>query len=183
MAILVVQAAVEEYGSTHDKDIVIPWTMVTENHPPRGASKKTTTTTWMLACLLGLTTATVLLSNAVLFVSRRESSSVLQASTEEAFLLHRKDGTCVVQSGVWPPGTTTAVDGDRPFATCYEFLGDDLANNDLCWSRSFYSKHGNWNPCLPNGYGSGGWTAAYGRINDCGPPCTEFDNFDENLKN
>ena len=166
--LVVVKAAVEDYGSTYDEDIVVL------NHPPSPLKKMTTK--WMVVCLLGLTAA-ALMSSAVLFVSRRESSTILRAATrtEEAFLLHRKDGTCVVRSGAWPPGTTTALDGDSPFAACYELLDDDLAKNDLCWSQSFYSKYGNWNPCLSKGFGSAGWTAGYGRINDCGPPCTEFE--------
>ena len=90
MALLVVQTAVEEYGSTHDKDLVV---LI---HPPSPSKK--TTTKWMVACILGLT-ATVMVSSAtLLFVSRRDAT----IHTDEAFLLHRKDGTCVMQSGAWP---------------------------------------------------------------------------------
>ena len=78
MVILVVQA-VDDYGSTHDEDIVVPLTMTmdptnTNNH--LSPSKKKTTTKWMVACILGLTAAAVVFS-AVLFVSRKESSPVL----------------------------------------------------------------------------------------------------------
>ena len=77
MTILVVQSVVKEYGST--QDIVVPLTMTmdptnTNNH--LSPSKKKTTTKWMVACILGLTAAAVV-SSAVLFVSRMESSPVL----------------------------------------------------------------------------------------------------------
>lgn len=76
---LVVQVAVDDYGSTQDADIIVPLTMTmdptnTNNH--LSPSKKKTTTKWMVACILGLTAAAVV-SSAVLFVSRKESSPVL----------------------------------------------------------------------------------------------------------
>lgn len=142
MEILVVQVAVEDYGSTHDEDIVVPWTMVTDLHP-LSPSKKKKTKTWMLACLIGLTAVTVV-SSVLLFVSRMDSSSVLQTTcTKEAFLLHSKDGTCVAQSGAWTPGTTSVDDDDdanSPYATC--FINVWSLKNDLCWSRSYINKDG-----------------------------------------
>ena len=135
-----------------------------------------------------------MVSSAVLFISRTESSSVLRATTrtEEAFLLHRKDGTCVVQSGTWTPGTKS-VDDDAafssgPYATCFISLYDQHPPPYLCWTRSYINKDGDWKPCKPKGYGSGTWTE-YGhgeysdgcgigdedKVNCCGPPCTEFE--------
>jgi hypothetical protein len=165
-------------------------TMVTENHPTSPSERKTrTTTTWMIACILGLTAAAAV-SRAVLFVSRRESSYVLRATdrTEETFLLHRKDGTCVVQSGAWPYSTASHDDDDQvalfgPFATCFVSQGG-VAASDYCWSRSYYDGD-DWKPCKPQGYGSDGWTiyadcndndaCVRNEFNGCGPPCTEFE--------
>ena len=45
--LVVVKAAVEDYGSTYDEDIVVL------NHPPSPLKKMTTK--WMVVCLLGLT--------------------------------------------------------------------------------------------------------------------------------
>ena len=178
MTLLVVQTAVDDYGSTHDEEIVGPWTMVvTENHPPSPSTK--TTTKLMVACIIGMTAAVA--SSALFFYSILDFSK--QTSTEESFLLHKKDGTCVVQSGPWtPPGTyRKSVDDDAafafhsPYSTCFVFQG---AKNDYCWSRSYINKHGDWKPCKPEGYGSGGWTE-YSRdddiVNQCGLPCTEFE--------
>ena len=199
MVILVVQEAVDDYGSTQDQDIVVPLTMVVENHPPSPSKKTTTTTataTWMVACLLGLTAAAVV-SSAVMFVSRKESSSVLQATRtdEEAFLLHRnrKDGTCVVQSGLWPRYEELYDDdglfrSKAPYATCFVWYDNNVATK-YCWSRSYLNKGGDWKPCKPKGYGSGGWTELEqcdiedadsddkGVVlnNCCGTPCTEFE--------
>ena len=178
MALLVVQAAVEEYGSTHDEDLVVPI------HPPN-SSKKTTTTKWMVACSLGLT-ATAMVSSATLFVSRMDSSTRI----DEAFLLHRKDGTCVVQSGAWPYGTASYDDdgadhASGPYGTCFQLQGG-VAQNYFCWSRSHINGDGDWDPCKPQGYGSDGWTIyadcddttgiCLGEVvHDCGRPCTEFE--------
>ena len=148
---LVVQVAVDDYGSTQDADIFVPLTMTMDptnsnNHPSPSKKKKTTTTKWMVACILGLTAKAVVLSSAVLFVSRIYSSSVLRAAirTEEAFLLHHKDGTCVPASGACPPGTETVTD-----AGTNSFLDDDVnyfscpystclvLQNDRCWSHSY----------------------------------------------
>ena len=192
MTILVVQSVVKEYGST--QDIVVPLTMTmdptnTNNH--LSPSKKKTTTKWMVACILGLTAAAVV-SSAMLFVSRMEFSSGLRATrTKEAFLLHRKDGTCVVQSGDWRSNQAEGVDDDNdddvtshPYSTCYI---DNNVSPGLCWSRSYINGDGDWLPCKPLGYGRGGWfedpTNGYGymdngeheKINHCGPPCTEFE--------
>jgi len=83
MAILKVQA-VNDYGSTQDADIVVPLTLVTDNHPSR--SKNTKKLMW--ACIIGMTVAAVV-SSALLFVSRMDSS--VRASTDESFLLRRAD--------------------------------------------------------------------------------------------
>ena len=107
--------------------------MVTENHPPSPSKK--TTTKWMVACIIGMAVAAVV-SSALLFVSIMDFSK--QASTHESFLLHRKDGTCVAQSGAWTPGTRS-VDDDSPdddytlgpYSTCYAFQGG-VAQNDYC---------------------------------------------------
>ena len=200
MVILVVQEAVDDYGATQDKDTVVPLTMVAENRPP-SPSKKMTTTKWMVVwCIIGLTAAAVA-SSALLFVSKTDSSSVLRATTrtEEAFLLHRKDGTCVAQSGAWPFGTGSVDDDatfgpNTPYATCFinssvVSYNDDNSSSDLCWSRSYKNSDGDWKPCKPKGYGSGGW-AEYGKpkayvggdwdgsgkkLDVCGPPCTLFE--------
>ena len=186
MAILVVQA-VDNYGSTQHEELVVPLTMVAENHPsPSKNTKKL-----MCACIIGMTAA-ALVSSALLCVSMMMDSSVLRASTEESFLLHRKDGTCVVQSGAWTPGTKS-VDDDAafssgPYATCFISLYDQHPPPYLCWTRSYINKDGDWKPCKPKGYGSGEWTE-YGhgeysdgcgigdedKVNCCGPPCTEFE--------
>ena len=199
MVILVVQEAVDDYGATQDKDTVVPLTMVAENRPP-SPSKKMTTTKWMVVwCIIGLTAAAVA-SSALLFVSKTDSSSVLRATrTEESFLLHHKDGTCVAQSGAWPFGTGSVDDDatfgpNTPYATCFinssvVSYNDDNSSSDLCWSRSYKNSDGDWKPCKPKGYGSGGW-AEYGKpkayvggdwdgsgkkLDVCGPPCTLFE--------
>lgn len=126
MGILVVQVA-NDYGSTQDKEIAVPLTIdpTNSNHPPPSPSKQTTM--WKVACILGLTAVT-LVSRAVLFVSQRKSSAVLQAAThnDEAFLLRRKDGTCVAQSGAWPANNVTTDDDEMalsgPLSTCFAFL-------------------------------------------------------------
>ena len=179
MVILVVQA-VDDYGSTHDEDIVVPIN-------PRSPSKKKTKK-WMVACVLGLIAA-VLVPSALLF---GESTSVLRATTRtnEAFLLHRKDGTCVVQSGAWPYGTASYDDdgadhASGPYGTCFQLQGG-VAQNYFCWSRSHINGDGDWDPCKPQGYGSDGWTIyadcddttgiCLGEVvHDCGRPCTEFE--------
>ena len=94
MVILVVQA-VDDYGSTHDEDIVVPLTMTMDhtNSNNHTSPSKKKTKKMMFACIIGLTAAVA--SSAWMFLSMMDSS-VLRASTEESFLLHRKDGTCVV---------------------------------------------------------------------------------------
>ena len=153
MTILVVQSAVDDYGSTQKEELVVPLTMTMDptnsnDHP--SPSKKKTMTKWMVACILRLT-AVAVVSSAVLFVSRIYSSSVLRAAirTEEAFLLHHKDGTCVPASGACPPGTETVTD-----AGTNSFLDDDVnyfscpystclvLQNDRCWSHSYINSDG-----------------------------------------
>ena len=75
MALLVVQTAVDDYGSTHDEEIVGPWTMVvTENHPPSPSTK--TTTKLMVACIIGMTAAVA--ASTVLFYSIMDYSKPSQ---------------------------------------------------------------------------------------------------------
>ena len=192
---LVVQVAVDDYGSTQDADIIVPLTMTMDptnsNNHPSPSKKKTTTTKWMVACILGLTAALMVLSSAVLFVSRRDTSVRRAATrTEDAFLLHPKDGTCVAASGGWPPGTETVTDAGTnsfleddanyfscPYSTCFEWVGVESLQNDRCWSHSYVNGDGDWKPCKPKGYGSEGWTEYEDgvKLNECGPPCTEFE--------
>ena len=196
MGILVVQA-VDAYGSTQDEEIAVPLTIdpTNSNHPPPSPSKQTTM--WKVVCILGLAAAT-LVSSAVLFVSRREASAVLRAAirNDEAFLLHRKDGTCVAQSGGWPANTVTTDNNEMalsgPYSTCFVFQSG-AAKTDYCWSRSYINKDGDWKPYKPKGYGSGGWTESQSKkfgesgdcngkgyysgykANYCGPSCNEFE--------
>ena len=180
MALLVVQTAVEEYGSTHDEDLIVPI------HPPSPSKKTTTTTKWMVAGILGLTATAMVSSATLLFVSRRDATT----RTDEAFLLHRKDGTCVAQSGAWPYGTTSYDDdgadhASGPYAICFQLQGG-VAQNDFCWSRSHINGDGDLDPCKPQGYGSDGWLVynvcdestdfcTKKAVHDCGRPCTEFE--------
>ena len=191
MTILVVQAAIKDYGSTYDEDRFV------RNHSP--SPSKTTTTKGRVACLLlGLTAAVVL-------------GAAATRTDAEASLLHRTDGTCVVQSGAWPAHTESIDDDDviigSPYATCFVFQVDNGVDKPgaFCWSRSYQNKDGDWKPCKPLGYGSDGWTewvgadddvdtgvimnsidnksnGPYGPISSardtvsaCGPPCTAFE--------
>ena len=56
-----VAGEIDDYGSTQDADIIVPLTMVMENHS-QSLVQKTTTATRMVLCLLGLTAAAVVLS-------------------------------------------------------------------------------------------------------------------------
>ena len=124
-------------------------------------------------------------SSAVLFMSRIESSSVL---------LHRKDGTCVVQSGAWPHDALMYDDdglfrSKAPYVTCFVWYDNNVVTK-YCWSWSYLTKGGDWKSCKPKEYCIDGWTTELEQCdskdndsddngvvtnNCCGTPCTEFE--------
>ena len=98
--VVVEDVEVEDYGSTHgaeERVVSRPWMV----DPPRSPPSLWKTQKWRCAGILGMTAVVAL--SVLLFVSRMDSSSsVLRATRiEDAVLLHRKDGTCVVQSSDW----------------------------------------------------------------------------------
>ena len=49
----------------------------------------------------------------------------------------------------------------HPYTTCFVFQGVI----DYCWSRTYFSSDGDWEPCNSKGYFSGEWTI-YAVCND-----------------
>ena len=99
----------------------------------------------------------------------------------------------MVQSGAWPHDALVIDDDElfrskAPYTTCFVWYDNNVATK-YCWSRSYLTKGGDWKPCKPKGYGSGGWTELEqcdiedadsddkGVVlnNCCGTPCTEFE--------
>ena len=151
-----VDVDVKDYGSTHDEERVVPSGMMMEEYPssspPSWKTKKL-----MCAGIIGMTAAVA--SSTLLFLSIMELSG--QAQTEESFLLHDSGpySKCVPASGPWPTNSVSQDDdgekasgaSDGPYVTCFEFQGGE----NHCWSHSYIDGWGNWQPCLPNGYGVG----------------------------
>lgn len=187
-----VEVEVDDYGSTHDEELMIPLTLMVD-HPGSNPSWKTKKL--MYAGIIGMTAAVA--SSALLFLSIMDFSK--QESSELSFLLHASvgnDNTCVPASGPWPTNSVSQDDdsqdvngaSDGPYVTCYSFQGTH------CWSHSYYDS-GDWKPCTPNGFGERGWvfdsptddittggdvyTSAHDTITlsdvaTCGTGCTEF---------
>ena len=78
--------------------------------------------------------------------------------------------------------------GSDPYSTCFVYWEKGVPAS-YSWSHSYKTSDGDWKPCKPKGYGSGGW-AEYGKpkayvggdwdgsgkkLDVCGPPCTLFE--------
>ena len=167
---------VDDYGSTHDEELVVPLTLMVD-HPGSNPSWKTKKLTF--AGIIGMT-ATVAPS-ALLFLSIMDSSG--QAQTEESFLLNDRGpySKCVPASGPWPEGSFSLGDDDdvdKPFKTC--FINTHVATGNYCWSHSYIDGWGNWQPCTPQGFGEE-WAFEFDMetqitqgLCTCGTGCTEF---------
>ena len=201
MATLVVgdvDAAVDDYGSTHDEELVVPLSLMVQ-HPRSHPSKIWKMKKVLCAGIIGMTAAVA--SSAVLFYSILDFSK--QASTGPSFLLDARGpySNCVVASGPWPTNSYAA-DDDRhddddgnnpnkgkPYVTCYSYKDPYYLNGGdaeaQCWSNSYKDGWGNWQTCKPQGYGAGWefgtpknyyYVSAMGgsKTPTCGKPCTEF---------
>ena len=154
----------DNYGATHDDERVVSLATMDPNnrtnsntHHPTGNPSWNTKKKLMCAGIIGMTAAVA--SSTLLFLSIMELSG--QAQTEESFLLHDSGpySKFVAASGPWPTNSVSQDDdgekasgaSDGPYVTCFEFQGGE----NHCWSHSYIDGWGNWQPCLPNGYGVG----------------------------
>ena len=180
-----VDVVVDDYGSTHDEELVVPLTLMVD-HPNSHPSWKTKKL--MCAGIIGMTAAVA--SSALVFYSIMDFSK--QAQTEESFLLNASsvgaDNICVAASGPYPEGAFSreeqSDDDDPgmggPFVSCFS-LKENGAIVGHCWSNSYYADaDAYWSACKPSGFGEG-WEFDTGSSDDdtspfvtCGTPCTAF---------
>ena len=109
-----VDVVVDDYGSTHGEDRVVPSGMMMD-YLRSPLSWKTKKASVVLLGILGVTAVVASGYAAMIFPSIVTSSE--PARTDESFLLHDGSsrlswGKCVATSGPWPSGTLTLRKGD-----------------------------------------------------------------------
>ena len=178
-----VDVDVEDYGSTHDEELVVPLTLMEHNRNHPNTKHLSSNPSWkmkklMCVGIIGMTVAVA--SSALVFLSIMDFSK--QESIEPSFLLHasvgtKNDNTCVAASGPWPTNSVSGFNTDiddsfsvgqdgakKAFVSCFTFHQTvaERARGDqpfLCCSHSYYDPGGpGWKECTPYGMGAQGWS-------------------------
>ena len=152
----IVVREVDEYGSIHDEEHVVPLATLDHNrtntkHPSSSPPSWTTTKLLLCAGMIGMTAAVA--SSAVLFYSILDYSN--QDSTASSFLLHDRGGT--------PPPPPPGV-----YDPTHDFCFHDLDKwNKYCWYPNDSLPDGNWKRVGGHGIG------------ECGAKCTDVTDDDK----